>query len=172
MKNKKCNVFLIDDNEMYCNLLEHCFQKYVGKHIQSVRTFSTGEACLKELTRSSPDIVVLDYYLDSKIPGAKNGVDILRKIKSVNRNARVIMLSSQETIDVAVNSLKLGASDYVVKNEQAFDQLQAAVEKISKALTLKIRLKRIKVRNIIILTAYFFLILGLIIYAKREHWEF
>ena len=103
---------------------------------------------------------------------AENGTNILRKIKSLNRNAQVIMLSSQEKIDVATNSLKLGASDYVIKNESAFEHLEIIVKKVCKTILLKDNIKKLKIRNTIILIIYFILVIALGIYAKRDHWEF
>ena len=172
MKTKKLDIFLVDDNIMYLNLLEHFFYKCIGTKGYSLKSFSSGEACLKEVKRSSPHIVVLDYYLNSTMANAENGTNILRKIKSLNRNAQVIMLSSQEKIDVATNSLKLGASDYVIKNESAFEHLEIIVKKVCKTILLKDNIKKLKIRNTIILIIYFILVIALGIYAKRDHWEF
>jgi DNA-binding NtrC family response regulator len=72
---------------------------------------------------------------------AINGLETLDRIKSFNPQIPVIMLSSQDKIDVAVNCMKHQAFDYIVKSETAFIRLQKAIttifhyQKIEKALS-------------------------------------
>jgi len=69
-----------------------------------------------------------------------NGLETLDKIKAINPNIPVIMLSSQDSIDIAVDCMKHSAYDYIVKSETAFFRLQKAItsyfkqQKIEKAL--------------------------------------
>jgi len=82
----------------------------------------------------------LDYYLNSIDQNAMNGLETLNKIKALNQKIPVIMLSSQDSIDVAVNCMKHHAYDYIVKSETAFFRLQKAItsyfnhQKLEKAL--------------------------------------
>ena len=70
-----------------------------------------------------------------------NGIETLDKIKAVNPGIPVIMLSSQDKIDVAINCMHHKAFDYIVKSETAFIRLQKAIttifhtQKIEKALS-------------------------------------
>jgi len=83
----------------------------------------------------------LDYYLDSIEKNAINGLETLDKIKAFNKDIPVIMLSSQDKIEVAVNCMKHQAFDYIVKSETAFLRLQKAIttifhyQRIEKALS-------------------------------------
>jgi two-component system OmpR family response regulator len=114
-------VFLVDDDEMYLKTLRQQVgiveNKGEDKDEIEFRTFSSGEDCLKNLDLN-PEIVVLDYYLNRN--KALNGIQVLDKIKARNPDTQVIMLSSQENLEVAVNCIKHGAFDYVIKSESAF----------------------------------------------------
>jgi DNA-binding NarL/FixJ family response regulator len=74
-----------------------------------------------------PDIIILDYHLDGIEINAMNGIETLDKIKAHNQKIAVIMLSSQDKIDVAINCMHHKALDYVVKSETAFTRLQTII---------------------------------------------
>jgi DNA-binding NtrC family response regulator len=94
-----------------------------------IETFATGELCLENLALM-PDVIVLDYHLDGIDPTAMNGLDTLDKIKAFNQDIPVVMLSSQDKIDVAINCMHHKAFDYVVKSETAFLRLQKIISTI------------------------------------------
>jgi two-component system, OmpR family, response regulator len=134
---KKILLFLVDDDPLFLKSLEIEFAQNTGSEIM---TFATGEKCLKNLSRD-PDIIILDYFLNSVDKNAINGLEILDKIKTTNPQIPIIMLSSQDKIEVAVNCMKHQAFDYIVKSETAFIRLQKAIttifhyQKIEKALS-------------------------------------
>ena len=72
----------------------------------------------------------MDYHLDGIDKNAMNGIATLDKIKSVNPDIPVVMLSSQDKIDVAINCMHHRAFDYVVKSETAFVRLQKIITTI------------------------------------------
>ena len=61
-----------------------------------------------------------------------NGVQVLKKIKSIDENIQVIMLSSQEKLEVVINSIKYGAYDYIIKNDIAIRKLSQLITRICK----------------------------------------
>ena len=134
---KKILLFLVDDDALFLKSLEIEFSQTTESDI---RTFSTGEQCLECLSEC-PDIIILDYYLNSIDENAIDGLETLDKIKAINPEVPVIILSSQDKIDVAVNCMKHQAFDYVVKSETAFLRLQKTIttifhyQKIEKALS-------------------------------------
>ncbi|MBA3705805.1 MAG: response regulator, partial [Bacteroidetes bacterium] len=77
-----------------------------------------------------PDVIILDYQLDGIEKNAMNGMETLDKIKAFNPDIPVIMLSSQDKIDVAINCMHHRAFDYVVKSETAFVRLQKIITTI------------------------------------------
>ncbi len=119
-------LFLVDDDMVFLKSLEIEFSQYPEF---SVQTFATGELCLEKIS-DSPDIIILDYHLDSIIADAKNGMQTLEIIKSINPEIPVIMLSSQDKIDIAIDCMHHKATDYVVKSETAFIRLQKIIETV------------------------------------------
>ena len=123
MKNEKnpvtvaepIKLFLVDDDALFLKSLEIEFMQHADFTIE---TFATGELCMASLSHN-PDVIILDYHLD--------GMD---KIKSYNPDIPVVMLSSQDKIDVAINCMHHRAFDYVVKSETAFMRLQKIITTI------------------------------------------
>jgi len=129
MKNKKIKIFfLVDDDVVFLKLLEI---EFLEKEEYLVETFSTGELCLEHLS-NNPDVIILDYQLDGVEKTAMNGIQTLDKIKAFNLDIPVVMLSSQDKIEVAVDCMHHHALDYVVKSETAFLRLQKIITVLSK----------------------------------------
>lgn len=126
MKGEKIKLFLVDDDAMFLKLLEIEFLQHADFAIE---TFATGELCIESLP-NKPDVVVLDYHLNGIDKNAMNGMKTLDKIKSYNSDIPVVMLSSQDKIDVAINCMHHRAFDYVVKSETAFVRLQKIITTI------------------------------------------
>lgn len=122
----KIKLFLVDDDAVYLKLLEIEFLQHADFTIE---TYPTGELCIKNLS-NKPDVIILDYYLDGINKNAMNGLETLDKIKAENSNIPVVMLSSQDKIDIAVSCMHHGAFDYVVKSETAFVRLQKIITAI------------------------------------------
>jgi two-component system OmpR family response regulator len=122
----KIKIFLVDDDALYLKSLEIEFLEHADF---SIETYATGELCVKNLSRN-PDIIILDYHLDDIDKTAMNGLETLDKIKESNPDIPVIMLSSQDKIEVAINCMHHRASDYVVKSETAFMRLQKIITSI------------------------------------------
>jgi len=136
MNNEKIRLFLVDDDALFLKSLEIEFHHHTDF---TVETFATGELCLENLSRK-PDVIILDYHLNGIDKNAMNGIETLDKIKTFNPDIPVVMLSSQDKIDVAVSCMHHRAFDYVVKSETAFLRLQKNItayfhyEKIEKEL--------------------------------------
>jgi len=126
MKKEKINIFLVDDDAVFLKSLEIEFLAHADFTIE---TFATGEICLQNLSHN-PDLVILDYYLDGIDKNAMNGIETLDKIKAFNPDIPVVMLSSQDSIDVAISCMHHRAFDYVVKSETAFLRLQKIITSI------------------------------------------
>jgi DNA-binding NtrC family response regulator len=126
MNNEKIKLFLVDDDVLFLKSLEIEFLQHADFIIE---TFSTGELCIKNLSHS-PDVIILDYHLNGIDKTAMNGIATLDKIKNFNLDIPVVMLSSQDKIDVAINCMHHRAFDYVVKSETAFVRLQKIITTI------------------------------------------
>src|ERR1035437_1737845 len=127
MNNKnKIKLFLVDDDVLFLKSLEIDFLQHGDFEIE---TFATGELCITKLSHE-PDVIILDYHLDGIEKNAMNGIEILDKIKSFNPDIPVVMLSSQDKIDVAINCMHHLAYDYVIKSETAFIRLQKIITSV------------------------------------------
>ena len=128
MIQKKLKIFLVDDDALFLKLLEIEFLEHADFIIE---TYATGELCIANLYKK-PDVIILDYYLDGLDKNAMNGITTLDKIKEFNKDISVVMLSSQDKIEVAVSCMHHKAFDYVVKSETAFMRLQKIIPSILK----------------------------------------
>ena len=119
-------IFLVDDDAVFLKLLAIEFREHTD---YTVETFPSGELCFEHLS-STPDVVVLDYHLDGINKTALNGVQTLDKIKGFDPEIPVVMLSSQDSIDVAISCMHHKAADYITKSETAFMRLKKSIELI------------------------------------------
>ncbi len=127
MKNEgRIKLYLVDDDAVFLKSLEIEFLQYADFTIE---TFATGEQCVAQLAER-PDVIILDYHLDGIDKNAMNGMETLDKIKAFDMDISVIMLSSQDKIEVAVNCMHHRAFDYVVKSETASIRLRQAITNI------------------------------------------
>ncbi|NOU48049.1 MAG: response regulator [Bacteroidales bacterium] len=122
----KIKLFLVDDDAVYLKMLEIEFLEHGDFYIE---TYATGELCLANLSHK-PDVIILDYHLDGIDKDAINGIETLDKIKAFNPDISVVMLSSQDKIDVAIDCMHHLATDYVVKSETAFVRLKKIITTI------------------------------------------
>ncbi|MGB4838824.1 MAG: response regulator [Saprospiraceae bacterium] len=130
-------LFLVDDDVLFLKSLEIEFKQNTDFNVE---TFTTGELCLHRLDQN-PDVIILDYHLDGMIKNAMNGIETLDKIKESNPATPVVILSSQDKIEVAVRCMHHGAFDYVVKSETAFLRLQKIVASIFQTRKIQKELK-------------------------------
>jgi len=157
--NRKMNIALVDDDEQMREMLsDFLTEKYPESHIE---TYSNGEDAIKHITQE-PDLLILDYHLDSNDPTAMNGLQILKKLKESFQNLPVIFLSGQEKAEIAANTIKYGAWDYVVKNENAFHRIEILITNITGNVELKKNLGTQKFFNRLLAILLIALIIGFI----------
>ncbi|MFY9307933.1 MAG: response regulator [Bacteroidia bacterium] len=126
-KNKEITVFLVDDDLLFLKALEHSITSKLPS--ATIKSFQTGEACLQQI-KLKPEVVILDYYLNSTVPYAWNGLTILKQLKKISPKTKVIMLSAQDSLDVAVKCIDNGSFDYISKTESAFVKINNVLSNI------------------------------------------
>lgn len=122
----KIRLFLVDDDVVFLKSLEIEFLEHGNFTIE---TFASGEQCIAGLS-SRPDIIILDYLLDGVDKRSMNGIETLDRIKAIDPDVPVVILSAQDKIEVAVDCMHHSAYDYVVKSETAFLRLQKIIRGI------------------------------------------
>lgn len=130
-------IFIVEDDPFYGRLLKHHLSLNPDYEVE---LFSSGKACLQELYRK-PDVVSVDYGL----PDMRGDV-LLDKILAVNNNVPVVIISGQDDISIAVDLLKKGARDYIVKGENTKDLLWRSIINIREKRELKQEVETLKVQ--------------------------
>jgi len=115
-----------DDIQMRTMLEDFLKEKYP---LAEVSTYITGEDAIKNMV-TKPDLVVLDYNLDSASAGSMNGIQFLKKLNQSYPGVPVIFLSGQEKPEVAAYTIQHGAHDYIIKNENIFKRLESTLNSL------------------------------------------
>lgn len=125
---KLTNVFIVDDSEIERSMLTDHLSKY--PHLK-IKEFSSGDHFIKEFIMGNleePDLVLMDYFLDGS-GAAKDGLEILSKLKEISPNTKVIMLTGVHNEKIIDLAKKKGALDYIVKSSVSFNQLDDVLAK-------------------------------------------
>jgi DNA-binding NtrC family response regulator len=135
----KVRILLVDDEELFVQPLAERLEM----RDYDVTTSLSGEGALEKVKRYNYDVIVLDVLM----PGV-DGIETLREIKSIKPLTEVIMLTGHGTVETAIEGMKLGAFDYLMKPTET----KELVDKINKAHARKAeqeeRIREAKVREL------------------------
>lgn len=126
---KDVRIFIVDEDKEYCHNLE---QELRTKHEYRTFTFQSGEDCLRHALLFNPEIVILSYGLNKASPGEFNSLDILERLKMMKPEVCVLMVSEEDSLDAAAQSLKCGAFDFILKNKNTGSRLHKLIPGIVK----------------------------------------
>jgi two-component system, OmpR family, response regulator len=164
LNTENLSITIIDDDVTLCEMTRDVLlRKFPGSKIIY---YNTGEDALPAIVEQ-PDIVILDYQLDSVKADAMNGIQILQKLKERFPDVPVIFMSAQDRMEVASNTIKYGAYDYIVKGETAFHKLELAVRQLASLRTLKKSHGAQKTMNMVFWVLVLALV-GYIIYLRLQ----
>jgi two-component system, NtrC family, response regulator AtoC len=135
MASKKYKIFVVDDNNMFLKVMHKFLSE---KENFEVYPISSGRECISRLTEK-PDIISLDYTLPDS-----NGREILEKIIAITPETQVIIVSGQNDINTAIDLMKIGAYDYIVKGVDTRDKISIAIDKIIEKIELTNENTRLK----------------------------
>jgi two-component system, NtrC family, response regulator AtoC len=114
-------VFICEDDEWYANFLSH----HISRNPDFlVKKFFTAKDLLFSL-HEKPDVITLDYSLPDS-----DGKDLIKLIKEESPNTEVVMISGQSDISIALNLMKNGVFDYLVKDNDIKDRIWNTLLKI------------------------------------------
>ena len=108
----KARLLIVDDEEQFVEALS----ERLSMRGYEVTTSLTGEVAIEKITNYNFDVVILDV----RLPGI-DGTEVLRKIKNLKPLAEVIMLTGHGTVEMAIEGMKLGAFDFLMKPCEAED---------------------------------------------------
>ena len=119
--NKNPLIFIVEDNSIYNRLIMSHLRSHKFVRVES---YLSGEECLKNIDRK-PDIIIQDYLLDGM-----TGIDVLKATKKRYPSTEFVFLSSQDNLEIAIDTIKYGAVDYIVKDQYALTKLTNKINKI------------------------------------------
>lgn len=161
IKESDINIYIVDDDELLSKILRTKFEQSGDFKIIS---FVSGEEFLEYFknnlfNKRQIHIVILDYlFKTNSNPQAKNGIEILKSIREVNKEIEVIMLSGLDDVDIASQAIKNGAVSFVKKNENSFLRIQNNVKFIISQNRLRLTKKQSRFTR-----QLFFILIALII---------
>jgi two-component system, NtrC family, response regulator AtoC len=136
MKDQKTfKVFIVEDDLWYSSMLEYYLSLNPDYVIQK---FETAKSFLAKL-HEKPDVVTLDYSLPDM-----TGDQLLTQIKETSPDTKVIIISGQENVKVALDLLKKGAYDYIVKDDDAKERLWNTINNLRENVQLKQEIETLK----------------------------
>ena len=124
---KIINVAIVEDDMFYAKLLSTLLNSKININIS---TFNCGEVFLKE-NLDTYDIAILDLNLECEGDMSLTGRNMLRILDKKAATLKVIVLTSEDEIQSAIEVLKIGAVDYIVKNDDAIDKLVSSIKCIN-----------------------------------------
>lgn len=125
--NGPVRIFVVEDDPMYRRMIKYVMELNPD---HEVHTFEDAKSCIDRL-HLKPTIVTVDYSLPDM-----NGEELLKRILVYNKQIKVIVLSGQRDVSVAINLLKKGAADYLTKDKETKNLLQNSVALLKENFTL------------------------------------
>ena len=123
---KKYSILVIDDEVEILDMLSRFLNRNPNF---SVQTFSNPVSALSSINNNTKyDLVLLDIIMPQM-----NGLDVLEKLKDMNSDQKVIMMTAYSTLDKVLKSHKIGATNYVMKPFSSLDSLEKKVIEVLEA---------------------------------------
>src|SRR5512135_2617690 len=126
------NLLFIDDDPSYMAVAQHLLSKYQGRKF-NIQWKQDGASALEYLQASPPvDILLIDYYLPEM-----NGLEVTKAIREKRVETPIIFLTSNRDFRLAIEVMKYGVEDYVVKDEAVDSILPRTILNILERVNLK-----------------------------------
>ena len=132
---KVLRLVIIEDEDAHFSLMKRAIANKLPD--ASIYHFTEAGACIEKLDEIMPDIIISDYLM----PGI-NGIEFLEALNRSNKQIPVIITTGQGDEDIAVQAMKLGAWDYLVKSADFFTLLPSVIEKVVREFKLKESLRK------------------------------
>lgn len=128
-------VFVVEDDHWYREYIKHIFNLL---EIDNVELFSSGKELIPRL-KEHPDLITLDFNL----PDIK-GDELLKQIQSVSPNTEAVIVSGQENIQIALEFIKKGAFDYLIKDEDIKNRMVSMIQQVQRQIQMKSRITELE----------------------------
>jgi len=135
----KIRVLLVDDEAEFVDVLA---ERLESRDFEVSKAFN-GEEALAQIKEKPLDVVILDVQM----PG-KGGVETLREIKQMKPLVEVIMLTGHATVESAVEGMKMGALDYLMKPTEMKDLIEKIVKAYKRKTEHEERIRQAEIERI------------------------
>lgn len=115
-------IFVVDDDVFYLNLFKQ--QLFIIGY-DDVKQFNDGKQCLLQLNEK-PDVIFVDFNMESI-----SGSELIAQIKLINPSIFIVMISSQSNTKPSYEALKLGAFDFILKDNFVEEKLTEILSNIN-----------------------------------------
>ncbi|MDH3974867.1 MAG: sigma-54 dependent transcriptional regulator [Deltaproteobacteria bacterium] len=123
MDNRNKTILIVDDEDYTCTLI----RKLLGGKGYNVIVAKNGNEAIETFQETAADVVLLDQ----RMPGL-SGLQVLEKLKSLESNVAVIMMTGFGTVEEAVTAMRLGAFHYITKPFNNLDEVELLIERALK----------------------------------------
>lgn len=128
---KSLLIYVVEDNKIY----NHFVCEYLKKqNYSNVKSFLSGKECIQKVSDGeSPNIVIQDYFLNDS-----TGIEVMHGVKKHSKKSEFIFLTVNGSLEEAVNTVKLGAYNYILKdNDVTLKKVADNIMEIEKLLELR-----------------------------------
>lgn len=112
-------IFLLDDDAFFVKTIESFLEK---NNYTNITKFNNGDELINKMSEM-PDVIILDHFIGKEI-----GLIVLDKIVKINKTVRIIYVSSQENVHIAIESIKRGAYAYLEKKSSDLNKIITIIE--------------------------------------------
>ena len=142
MEHDKIRILLVEDNKDFAKLVQVYLQRYEKDRFEVVWKENHKDAMAEIGARTDFDIILMDYFL----PG-KNGLEITKEMLEKKVKTPIVFLTVNKDFDLALDVMKLGVADYLVKEEISSPALPKTVLSVIEKHRLKTQLVNIEISN-------------------------
>lgn len=125
-KEQKHLIFIVDDDPTFVEML-HVY--LAENETYDIKLFYSAEDCIANLDLE-PDVILLDHIFETSGKTSMDGLTALKKIKEQQEDIDVVILTGQDDPKMVFRFVQHGARDYVVKDDDTFDNVTVALEEI------------------------------------------
>ncbi|MCI5057178.1 MAG: response regulator [Flavobacteriales bacterium] len=130
LENKIKKIFIVDDDKVYLEGLKEFIKNKISTEVEC---FSTISECVKRVEETTPDLIIMDFHL-STTNNQHNGLWMLQKIKNINKAIPIVMLTRENNLQLAVDSMRHGAFDFIQKGDHVFRKLEKVFERLNEKI--------------------------------------
>jgi DNA-binding NarL/FixJ family response regulator len=165
MDNKQLEVFIVDEDRIMTEALQSDLKRKFGSKV-NITICNDPLHCVDSVGDNTHMVILAYDFKKKKEP--VNGIELIKAIKEKNPTTQVVVHSSNDDIHVVIESLRVGASNFVVKEHNSFDRIRAIIHK---RITEPIRriIREFGVKKFVAIFLLTFTVMGVIVWLYLKN---